>query len=592
MKPAAAHTTPAAARRSHRSLLEPLERRALLSASAIVPAPGSPVAPTQSAAEAGFVAITWDGHETLARPGQFVVRFDGVSGTPAQQLRQVNRRLAGEPGYRAAEHLGTNGLVLLQTPHDASHADVTAALRDVNGFGRAEPDLAFSIEATPNDPSYSRLWGLNNTGQNSGRSDSDIDAPEAWAFSTGSNALVTAVIDTGVQHAHPDLAANMWKNPGETAGDGVDNDDNGYVDDVFGYDFVNNDGDPNDDHGHGTHVAGTVAAVGDNNVGVAGVNWAGKVMALKFLSAAGWGESSDAIRAINYATMMKSQYGVNVRVTNNSWGGDAYSVEMEDAIRRNAEAGILFVAAAGNGGDDHVGDDNDALGHYPSNYNLPNVVAVAATDRNDARAGFSNYGAATVHLAAPGVSIFSTYPNSTGYGELSGTSMASPHVAGAASLAFSYNPGATMAEVKDALLSGTDPVSAMSGKSVSGGRLNAMGMLQRLPLPGDANGDGRVNLADFNIVASNFGRTSGATRATGDLNGDGRVNLADFNFLAGRFGSERTSPAATASATTGGTSTTAGTGGTGASASAAFSDAPIRSTARSSASEVVDLARA
>ncbi len=512
--------------------LESLERRSLLSTSAV---------PAVDPIDAGYVPVTWAGQETFAKPGQFVARFADVGGTPAQQLAQVNQRLAGEPGYRAAEHLGDNGLVLLTTPREQTHADVNAALRAVPGFARVEPDFMLSIDATPNDASYGSLWGLHNTGQSGGRADVDIDAPEAWELSTGTASLVTAVIDTGVLHGHPDLAANMWTNPGEAPGDGIDNDGNGYADDVFGYDFINNDPDPYDDHGHGTHVAGTIAAAGNNGVGVAGVNWTGKIMALKFLGAAGHGESSDAIRAINYATKMKAQYGVDVRVTNNSWGGDAWSQEMENAIRASGDAGMLFVAAAGNGGEDGIGDDNDdpaGAGHYPSNYNLDNVISVAATDRGDNRAGFSNFGATTVDLAAPGVSVLSTY-KSDGYANLSGTSMAAPHVAGVAALAFSYSPGATAAEVKAAILGGAEPIPAMSGRSVTGGRLNARRALDRLPLPGDANDDGAVNLRDFNLIAANFGATTNVSREIGDLNGDGKVDLKDFNLLAGNFGKTR-----------------------------------------------------
>ena len=509
---------------------EALERRAMFSAG-LLPVQRTPV-------EAGFAPITWAGQETYARPGQWVARFDGVGGTPQQQLADVNARLAGEAGLSADQHLGDDGLVLLHAPREQAFAQVRDALADVQGFRRLEPDLMLSIDATPNDPSYGSLWGLNNTGQNGGRVDADIDAPEAWELAKGSASLVTAVIDTGVLYNHPDLAANMWKNPGETPGDGVDNDGNGFVDDVFGYDFKNNDADPADDHGHGTHCAGTIAGVGDNGTGVTGVNWTGKVMALKFLGADGYGDSSDGIRAINYATKMKTQYGVDVRVTSNSWGGDAWSQEMEDAIAASGNAGMLFVAAAGNGGEDGIGDDNDVTPNYPSNYDLDNVIAVAATDRNDNRASFSNYGATTVDLAAPGVSILSTYKDN-GYANLSGTSMATPHVAGVATLAFSYNPGATASEVKTAILGGVDPIPAMSGKSVSGGRLNARRTLARLPLPGDVNGDGAVNLRDFNILAGNFGRTSGVTRSTGDLNGDGRVDLQDFNLLAGNFGKAR-----------------------------------------------------
>jgi subtilisin family serine protease len=270
---------------------------------------------------------------------------------------------------------------------------------------------------------------------------------------------------------------------------------------------------------------------------------------------------------------MKTQYGVDVRVTNNSWGGGGFHTELHNAIKASGDAGMLFVAAAGNGGSDGVGDDNDLFPHYPSSYRLSNLISVAATDRNDNRASFSNFGASSVHLAAPGVSILSTHLNN-GYASLNGTSMAAPHVAGAASLAWSYNPGATAAEVKDALLSGVDPITAMSGKSISGGRLNALRTLQLTPLPGDANGDGIVNLTDFNIVAANFGRTNITTgRGSGDLNADGRVDLKDFNLLASNFGKTLQS------------SPSAGT-------ASSFSDSPIGDGEPAGVSELLDFAAA
>ena len=226
---------------------------------------------------------------------------------------------------------------------------------------------------------------------------------------------------------------------------------------MHGYDFVNNDGDPMDDNGHGTHVSGTIGAVGNNALGVAGVNWLTQIMGLKFLGSNGSGPISAAVSALNYATMMRNSYGVNIRLTNNSWGGGAFSQALSDAITASGNAGMLFVAAAGNGA-----SDIDATPYYPASYDLPNVIAVAATDSNDALASFSNYGASTVDLAAPGSSILSTYPNNT-YVSMSGTSMAAPHVSGAAALAWSYAPGATYQQIRDAMFDGVDPLPALSG---------------------------------------------------------------------------------------------------------------------------------
>jgi len=304
------------------------------------------------------------------------------------------------------------------------------------------------------------MYGLNNTGQTGGTIDADIDAPEAWDISTGTGRTIVAVIDTGVDYNHQDLAANMWRNLGEIAGDSIDNDNNGYVDDIYGYDFVNNDANPMDDNGHGTHVSGTIGAVGNNGIGTTGVNWNTKIMALKFLSANGSGTTAGAISALNYAVRM----GANI--SNNSWGGGGASSLLSQAISNARSAGHIFVAAAGNSG-----SNNDTTPNYPSNYNFDNVVAVAATDSKDALASFSNYGATTVDIAAPGVGILSTLPGNT-YGTYSGTSMATPHVAGALSLIWDQNPTFTYTQVIAKLYSSVDKIAGLNGKVATGGRLN------------------------------------------------------------------------------------------------------------------------
>lgn len=321
----------------------------------------------------------------------------------------------------------------------------------------------------PDDTSYGQMWGLDNTGQTGGLPDADIDAPEAWDLATGNATTLVAVIDTGVDYTHPDLAANIWVNPGEIVGNGIDDDGNGFVDDVHGYDFANHDSDPFDDHGHGTHVAGTIAAQGNNGLGVVGVNWQAKVMALKFLNASGEGYTDDAVNAVAYATTQ------GAKVMNNSWGGDGYSQALFDAISESNSAGALFVAAAGN-----AAANNDVVSFYPANYEVPNVVAVAATDHYDNLAWFSNYGATKVHLGAPGVDILSTVPASgasccssyTGYARLNGTSMATPHVSGAAALMWVQDPSRTGSVIKGLLISGVDPVPGLAGRTVANGRMN------------------------------------------------------------------------------------------------------------------------
>jgi subtilisin family serine protease len=341
-----------------------------------------------------------------------------------------------------------------------------------------DTDYEVSIDETPNDPRLYELWGLDNIGQTGGTLDADIDAPEAWDIQTGSSNVVIAVIDTGVEYSHVDLSGNMWTNPGEIAGNGVDDDNNGYVDDVYGWDFYNHDNDPMDDHSHGTHCAGTIAALGNNGIGVVGVNWEAKVMALKFLSASGSGDTSDAVSAVEYAIMMKLDYGTPIIALSNSWGGGGFSQAMKDAIEAADTAGILFVAAAGN----DYGSDNDVIPYYPASYDVSNVISVAATDHNDNLASFSNFGASTVDLGAPGVNILSTVL-SNGYGSKSGTSMATPHVSGVAGLIKAQFPGLTSSEIKARLLGAVNPVSSLQGITVTGGRLNALNALEEDTVP-------------------------------------------------------------------------------------------------------------
>jgi subtilisin-like proprotein convertase family protein/subtilisin family serine protease len=328
-----------------------------------------------------------------------------------------------------------------------------------------EPNYTVYLSVVPNDPSFGNLWGLHNTGQAGGTAGADIQAVDAWNATTGSAEIVVGIVDTGIDYTHPDLAANMWRNPGEVAGNGVDDDGNGYIDDIHGINTIAGSGDPMDDHDHGSHCAGTIGAVGGNGVGVAGVSWNVSMVGLKFLSAAGSGSTADAIEAINYAVALKNR-GVNLRVLNNSWGGGGFSQALQDAIATANNAGILFVAAAGNNA-----GNNDSTPHYPSSYDVPNVLAVASTTRTDAISSFSNYGASSVDMGAPGSEILSTTTGNA-YAVFSGTSMATPHVAGAAALVLSFNHALTVAELKDILISSGDPISALAGWTVSGKRLN------------------------------------------------------------------------------------------------------------------------
>ena len=357
-----------------------------------------------------------------------------------------------------------------------------------------QPNAKITTNAIPNDPSFPKLYALNNSGQTGGKFDADIDAPEAWDYTTGTGQTVVAVIDTGVDYNHDDLRANIWVNSGEIAGNGLDDDGNGYIDDLHGYDFANNDSNPMDDNGHGTHVSGTIGAVGDNGLGVVGVNWHTKIMALKFLDESGSGYLSNAIRALDYAVAN------GARLSNNSWGGGGYEATLGMAIARASSVGHIFVAAAGNSA-----SNNDVTASYPASYAYENVVAVAATDQNDNLASFSNYGASTVDIAAPGVSIYSTLPGNS-YGSYSGTSMATPQVAGALSLYLDANPSATASQAITALYQSADAILSLSNRVAGSRRLNIGNMLKGsapttnpTPPPTDLVG-AKVTQGQFNLV--------------------------------------------------------------------------------------------
>ncbi|BED90916.1 collagenolytic serine protease [Pseudoalteromonas sp. MM1] len=341
-----------------------------------------------------------------------------------------------------------------------------------------EPDYQVSIASTPDDPRFDELWGLNNEGQTGGTADADIDAVEAWDISTGSRDVVVGVIDTGIDYSHSDLASNMWVNSSEIPGDGIDNDGNGFVDDVHGINAITNSGDPMDDEGHGTHVSGTIGASGNNATGVVGVNHEVSLVGCKFLDAAGNGSTSDAIKCIDYMVGLKNA-GVNLRVLNNSWGGGGYSQALADAIASSEAADLLFVAAAGN---DTI--DNDVNPHYPSNYENASVLSVASTDQTDNISWFSHYGLTSVDMGAPGSAILSTTPGES-YASYSGTSMATPHVAGAAALVLSINPELNTQELKELLMNSGDANAALQGVTVAGTRLNVnQALIDADPTPG------------------------------------------------------------------------------------------------------------
>ena len=432
---------------------------------------------------AGFEKTTWKGQEVYVEPGEWIVSMNGLKGNEARRLAQARARFRGARGLSLVRGLAGDGLMKVSAPEGAGADQVSAALRRVRGAKLVEPNFAVWAQGVVNDARYGEQSNLNNTGSGGGILDADIDAPEAWdvGAAAGMQEVVVGVIDTGVDYTHPDLAASMWSNAGEVAGNGRDDDGNGWVDDVHGYDFAEDNGDPMDDHGHGTHVAGILAATPNNGIGIAGVAPNVKIMALRFLTADGFGTIEGAMDALRYAATMKSR-GVNVRVTNNSWGGVEYSAALEQAVRTSGTNGILYVAASGNGGDDGVGDDNDVTPFYPSSLSAANLIAVSATTDRDALGGLSNYGATTVNLSAPGVSVLSTYKDH-GYLFGTGTSMAAPHVSGVAAMAFGMAPAASVAEVRGVILGGVDVLPALAGKSTTGGRLNAAATLRKLLPP-------------------------------------------------------------------------------------------------------------
>ena len=372
--------------------------------------------------------------------------------------------LAERNGLELAELRNGDRLAVLVDASARAREEIVSALDEDDATAYAEPQFVYYPSRAVNDYG-DYMWGLNNTGLGGGIQGADIDAFAAWDLSTGQD-VVVAVIDTGVDVRHDDLIPNLWTNPGEIAGNGIDDDGNGYIDDVNGYDFVNRDADPDDNDAHGTHVAGSVAARGDDGYGVPGVAFEAKIMSLKFMDRGWGGTASAAAEAINYAV------NNGAHIINASWGGPGSSYAIRNAIAYARSRGVLFVTAAGN-----EGLNNDSYASYPANYDLDNIVSVAASDRRDGLASFSNYGSSHVDLAAPGVDIVSTLPGDT-WGYMDGTSMASPYVAGAAALLKSVAPSMSVQELRLTLLSSVDPLAAGASRVATGGRLNARAALE------------------------------------------------------------------------------------------------------------------
>jgi len=411
-------------------------------------------------------------------PTRILVRFRSDISSAAK--RAAHGTSTGRRVLRT--YSGIRHLQLLEVPRDG----ILAALNDYLANPDvlyAEPDFVVHALTTPNDPNFGLLWGLANDGQTingvPGLPGADIDARRAWDAWTGDPDFRVAVVDTGIDYVHPDLAANMWTNPLEIAGNLIDDDLNGFVDDLHGYDFLNDDGNPMDDHSHGSHVAGTIGAVGNNGCGVTGINWSCNLVALKFLDDTGHGFTSGAISAIEYIIDQQ------IMVSNNSWGSAYFSQALFDVIAATQAIDHIFVAAAGN-----AGADSDYFPSYPAAYSLPNIISVAATNNRDELASFSNFGALSVDLGAPGVSIYSTVLDAE-FDSFRGTSMASPHVAGVVALVRSRLPIMSGADVKARILDTVRPVADLLDTTVSGGVVNAFVALD------DCNRNGLSDLQEI-----------------------------------------------------------------------------------------------
>ncbi|MBC7742775.1 MAG: S8 family serine peptidase [Bdellovibrionaceae bacterium] len=417
-----------------------------------------------------------------------VVKQKKIEAVPGEYIVRLKTNVAKISKAQLSQALGSSikstiprlNLVVVKRASFETKSSALQALKSNPLVAIAEPNFIYKINRTPNDPLLSQLWGMKNLGQvdsggGVGVAGVDIDVEKAWDIETGSSKMIVAVIDTGIDFNHPDLKDNLWTNQAEAAGiAGIDDDGNGVIDDIHGYNAITGTGDATDDHGHGSHCAGTIGAKGNDEKGIVGVNWDVQLMAVKFLDANGSGNLEDALKAIDYASRM------GAKVLSNSWGGGEFSETLFEVIKNSNKLGSIFVAAAGNDA-----SNNDTSPSYPASFEVENVFVVGAINNKGIMADFSNFGKKTVHISAPGVNIYS----STGgaYDSWSGTSMATPHVSGVAALLWAHEPQLTSLEVMQRLMQTAKPLAGLKNKTKTGGMVSAYNALTNTVPPPDPN---------------------------------------------------------------------------------------------------------